>query len=164
MRSGSWPDCHGGRCRKAAPGPRRGGGARRRTRGGLGRRTRVRRARCDLPLRGPSYPSHASRSGLLARAARLRAFRALGKPSRIARTGEALTFVAALGECAGLRHLRVEYAVLPPGHRSSSPHAHTTREELVYEGTPDIWLDGHLHPLRPGDTIALAAGTGIAHT
>jgi uncharacterized cupin superfamily protein len=65
-----------------------------------------------------------------------------------------------------LRHLRVQHEVLPPGRRSASPHAHTAREELVLvlDGTPDLWIDGHLHPLRPGDVVSFAAATGIAHT
>jgi uncharacterized cupin superfamily protein len=88
------------------------------------------------------------------------------EPSRIRRTGEPLGLMAMLAESAGLRHLRIHHEVLPPGRRSSSPHAHTTREEFVYvvDGTPDAWIDGHLHPLCAGDAVALAAGTGIAHT
>jgi uncharacterized cupin superfamily protein len=83
---------------------------------------------------------------------------------RIRRTGELLGLVAPLGP--NLRHLRAQHEVLPPGRRSSSPHAHTTREELVYvlDGTPDLWIDGELYPLRPGDVVSLAAGTGITHT
>ncbi len=35
---------------------------------------------------------------------------------------------------------------------------------FVVEGTPDAWIDGHLHRLRPGDSVAFPAGTGICHT
>jgi uncharacterized cupin superfamily protein len=86
--------------------------------------------------------------------------------SCIRRTGELLGIVASLSERAGLRQLRIDHEVLPPGRRSSSPHAHTKREEFVYvlDGHPDVWIDGHLHPLRPGDFLAFAAGTGVAHT
>ena len=34
----------------------------------------------------------------------------------------------------------------------------------VIEGTPDVWLDGTLHRLRPGDAVGFPAGTGIAHS
>ncbi len=34
----------------------------------------------------------------------------------------------------------------------------------VIQGEPDVWLDGHLHRLRPGDAVGFPAGTGIAHT
>jgi hypothetical protein len=34
---------------------------------------------------------------------------------------------------------------------------------FVIEGRPDLWMDGGLHPLRPGDGVAFPAGTGIAH-
>ena len=85
---------------------------------------------------------------------------------RISRTGEALGLAAMLSEHLGLRRLRIQHERLPAGHRSSSPHAHTTREEFIYilEGHPDVWIDGHLHPLRPGDSVAFLPGTGIAHT
>jgi uncharacterized cupin superfamily protein len=35
---------------------------------------------------------------------------------------------------------------------------------FVIEGAPDVWIDGHLHPLKPGDSVAFPAGTGICHT
>ena len=61
----------------------------------------------------------------------------------------------------GVHHLR-----LPPGHRSSYPHAESTEEEFVYvlEGAPDVWLDGTLHRLRPGDGVGFPAGTGLCHS
>ena len=34
----------------------------------------------------------------------------------------------------------------------------------VIEGEPDVWLDGHLHRLKPGDAVGFPAGTGIAHS
>jgi len=34
----------------------------------------------------------------------------------------------------------------------------------VIEGEPDVWIDGHLHRLRPGDAVGFPAGTGIAHS
>jgi uncharacterized cupin superfamily protein len=65
-----------------------------------------------------------------------------------------------------LTRLGVHHERLMPGRRLSWPHAEADEEEFVYviEGTPDLWLDGHLHPLKPGDGIGFASGTGIAHT
>ncbi|MSP59315.1 MAG: cupin domain-containing protein [Myxococcales bacterium] len=79
---------------------------------------------------------------------------------------EELASYAALAQPLGLRRLGVNHAILPPGHRTSWPHAHSAEEELVYvlSGTPDLWLDGHLHRLGPGDVIGFPAGTGSSHT
>ena len=33
----------------------------------------------------------------------------------------------------------------------------------VLEGEPDVWIDGNLHRLRPGDVGGFPPGTGIAH-
>ena len=85
---------------------------------------------------------------------------------KIARTGELLGLASFLSDHFGLKRLRVQHETLPPGYRASSPHAHTTSEELIYiiEGHPDVWIDGNLYPLRPGDSVAFVPGTGIAHT
>jgi uncharacterized cupin superfamily protein len=55
---------------------------------------------------------------------------------------------------------------VPPGCRTSYPHAESAEEEFVFvlEGRPDVWIDGVLHPLEPGDSVAFPAGTGICHT
>ena len=60
----------------------------------------------------------------------------------------------------GIHHER-----LPPGKRTSWPHAEADEEEFVYviEGTPDLWLDGEIKRLQPGDGAGFPAGTGIAH-
>jgi uncharacterized cupin superfamily protein/nucleoside-diphosphate-sugar epimerase len=71
-----------------------------------------------------------------------------------------------LGDGVGLKRVGVCLVELPPGRRSSLPHAHSAEEELAYvlEGTPDLWIDGKLHRLAPGDVVGFAPGTGIAHT
>jgi RimJ/RimL family protein N-acetyltransferase/uncharacterized cupin superfamily protein len=73
---------------------------------------------------------------------------------------------SALGRVTGLMRLGVHHEVLPPGRRTSYPHAERDEEELVFviEGTPDAWIDGALHRLAPGDAVGFPAGTGIAHT
>lgn len=66
----------------------------------------------------------------------------------------------------GLVHLGVHHEFLPPGRRTSYPHAEEVDEEFVYviSGCPDVWIDGVLHRLMPGHGVGFPAGTGIAHT
>ena len=66
----------------------------------------------------------------------------------------------------GLTKLGIHHEVLPPGRRTSWPHAESEEEEFVYviEGNPDAWVDGNLHRLNPGDAVGFVPGTGICHT
>lgn len=66
----------------------------------------------------------------------------------------------------GLQRLGIHHVRLPPGRRTSFPHAESLEEEFVHvlEGEPDVWLDGELHRLRPGDSVGFPAGTGLAHS
>lgn len=74
--------------------------------------------------------------------------------------------VARFGQKFGLSRIGINVEVLPPGNRSSHPHAEKLEEEFVYvlQGTPDVWIDGVLHQLSPGDGVGFPAGTGIAHS
>ena len=62
--------------------------------------------------------------------------------------------------------LGIHHERLKPGRRVSWPHAEADEEEFVYviEGAPDLWVDGEIHRLGPGDGVGFLAGTGIAHT
>jgi uncharacterized cupin superfamily protein len=73
--------------------------------------------------------------------------------------------VRRLGKQAGLERIGVNLQRLPPGTRSSWPHAEENEEEFVYviEGEVDAWVDGHLHRMKSGDLAAFPAGTGISH-
>jgi uncharacterized cupin superfamily protein len=79
---------------------------------------------------------------------------------------ELLAIRSSFGKTFGFERLGINHDVLPPGRRTSWPHAESTEEEFVYviEGTPDVWIDGQLHHLRPGDGVGFPPGTGIAHT
>jgi uncharacterized cupin superfamily protein len=70
-----------------------------------------------------------------------------------------------LGRTAGLARIGVNLQRLPPGTRSSWPHAEEDEEEFVYviEGEVDAWIDGDLHRMSAGDLAAFPAGTGISH-
>ncbi len=72
---------------------------------------------------------------------------------------------ADFGRHFGFRSLGIHHVRLAPGRRSSFPHAESHEDEFVHviEGTPDVWLDGHLHRLAPGDSVGFPAGTGLAH-
>ena len=79
---------------------------------------------------------------------------------------ERLSIGAPLGAKLGLTRIGIHHERLPPGRRTSYPHAESAEEEFVYvlEGTPDVWIDGHLHRLTQGDAVGFPAGTGICHT
>jgi uncharacterized cupin superfamily protein len=79
---------------------------------------------------------------------------------------ERMGYGAPLARHFGMTRLGIHHLRLPPGRRSSFPHAESTEEEFVYvlEGTPDVWLDGRLHRLAPGESVGFPAGRGIAHT
>jgi uncharacterized cupin superfamily protein len=79
---------------------------------------------------------------------------------------ELMSIGAPFGSAFGLTKLGIHHERLPPGRRTSFPHAESAEEEFVYviAGAPDVWLDGHLHRLKPGDAVGFPAGTGIAHS
>ncbi len=88
------------------------------------------------------------------------------EPWRYDGDDELMGFGAAFGRAFGLSKLGIHHQRLAPGRRTSFPHAESAEEEFVYviEGEPDVWLDGHLHRLRPGDGVGFPAGTAIAHS
>jgi uncharacterized cupin superfamily protein len=83
-----------------------------------------------------------------------------------AHSSELLALDAHFSRALGLTRIAVRHQVLPPGRRTSIPHAESDEEEFIYvlEGTPDLWLDGNLHRLAPGDGVGFPPGTGIAHS
>ena len=79
---------------------------------------------------------------------------------------ELMSIGAPLGKTLGLTRIGIHHERLPPGRRTSYPHAESAEEEFVFvlEGAPDVWIDGHLHRLAAGDAVGFPAGTGICHT
>lgn len=79
---------------------------------------------------------------------------------------ELLGIGSPLGAATGLTVMGIHHERLPPGRRTSWPHAEADEEELVYvlEGRPQVWIDGELHDLASGDAVGFPKGTGIAHT
>ncbi len=87
-------------------------------------------------------------------------------PGRYRGHDESLSRGAPLGRALGLKRIGIHHETLPPGRRTSWPHAESAEEEFVYvlEGNPHAWIDGHLYELRPGDAVGFPAGTGVCHT
>ena len=85
---------------------------------------------------------------------------------RTSNSTELLSIGSPFGKVFKLTRLGIHHEVLPPGRRTSWPHAESTEEEFVYviEGTPDAWINGNIYRLKPGDGVGFPAGTGIAHT
>ena len=78
---------------------------------------------------------------------------------------EALAPSRPIGIKAGLRRIGLHLCRVPPGVRTSWPHAEQNEEEFVYviAGEVDCWVDGELHRMRAGDLAAFPCGTGISH-
>ena len=79
---------------------------------------------------------------------------------------ELLCIGAPFGRHFGLTAIGIHHERLPPGRRTSYPHAESAEDEFVYvvEGTPDVWLDGRLYRLCPGEGVGFPAGTGQCHS
>ena len=78
---------------------------------------------------------------------------------------ELMSIGAPFAKHFGLTRLGIHHETLLPGRRTSYPHAESHEQEFIYviEGHPDVWIDGVLHPLKPGDGVGFPAGTGISH-
>jgi uncharacterized cupin superfamily protein len=89
-----------------------------------------------------------------------------GRPWQYDHHDEPMGFDAPFAGYFDLSRIGIHHIRLLPGRRTSFPHAEKTEEEFVYviAGTPDVWLDGALHRLGPGDGVGFPAGTGLAHS
>lgn len=66
----------------------------------------------------------------------------------------------------GIEVLAVWFEVLQPGKRTSWPHAHRTEEEMaiITKGQAQVWLNGYIYDVNPGDVIYFKPNTNTAHT
>ncbi|MCB0335648.1 MAG: cupin domain-containing protein [Bdellovibrionales bacterium] len=81
-------------------------------------------------------------------------------PVQVNRTGELLTNAQSLSQAFGLSGLLVHREKIPPGCRASTPHFHSTKEEifLVESGNPSLWIEGEVTKLQAGDFIGFGPG------
>jgi len=81
-------------------------------------------------------------------------------------SSELLSIGSPIGRKLGLKKIGIHIETLPPGRRTSWPHAEKEEEEFAYiiKGEPQAWINGVLYDLKEGDFVAFPAGTGIAHT
>lgn len=65
----------------------------------------------------------------------------------------------------GLVKLGISYDVIPAGHRSSFPHAHTVEEEfvMVLQGNGTAWANGQLTEMEPGEWMGFDPKKMVAH-
>jgi uncharacterized cupin superfamily protein len=80
-------------------------------------------------------------------------------------SNELLSIGSNFGKAFGMQRVGFHHELIPPGRRTSWPHAESVEDEFVFviEGTPDVWIDGVVHRLQPGDAVGFPGGTGIAH-
>jgi uncharacterized cupin superfamily protein len=64
-----------------------------------------------------------------------------------------------------IRRIGIRHDTIEPGWRSSNPHAERDEEEMVFilEGTPDLWSDGFLYRMKPGEAAGWPGRDGMAH-
>lgn len=79
---------------------------------------------------------------------------------------ELLSIGSPFGKYFGFKRLGIHHELLPPGRRTSYPHAESFEEEFVFviEGKPDVWINGEIYNLNPGDGVGFKPGTGVSHT
>jgi HAD superfamily hydrolase (TIGR01509 family) len=81
-------------------------------------------------------------------------------------TGELLSRSASFAKHFGLHRLAIHHETIYPGRRTSLPHSEESEDEFCYvlKGHPDVWINGELFRLNPGDGVGFQSGTGLAHT
>ncbi|MEO0321744.1 MAG: cupin domain-containing protein [Myxococcota bacterium] len=84
----------------------------------------------------------------------------------VASSGERLGAQFDVSRAAGFEKLRVSFDRVPPGARQSLPHAHSTREELLYvlKGSGTLVAGEESWPVEAGDLVCLRPGDDALHT
>jgi uncharacterized cupin superfamily protein len=80
-------------------------------------------------------------------------------------TPEMFSTSAALADLLGFKNICIFHDTVPPGRRSSLPHIHTRKEEMVFvlAGTPTLRLGDEVATLKPGDFVGFRPGEGPLH-
>lgn len=80
-------------------------------------------------------------------------------------TGEQFTVARLLTEDSGVSSFSLIHEELPPGHRTSSPHSHSIKDEiyLVLSGEPSAYVEGKKTMMSSGDYVIFKGGQQEAH-
>lgn len=74
------------------------------------------------------------------------------------------TMNANFSQSVGFKKLGIHYVNLPPGCRTSLPHAESLEEFVfVISGSPHVWIDGYIYELKSNCAVGFPSGTGMAH-
>jgi uncharacterized cupin superfamily protein len=81
------------------------------------------------------------------------------------KTGEIFTLFRSITSGTSITNFSVMHEELLPGRRTSSPHAHSKKDELyiVLKGTPTAHVNQEPLPLQTGDYIIFEAGKNESH-
>jgi uncharacterized cupin superfamily protein len=83
-------------------------------------------------------------------------------------TGSTETFGrgSRISDALDLNVLGFWHELLDPTKRSSWPHCHSEDEEFCYilNGHPQVWMNGYVKTLQPGDLVYFEPGTSLSHT
>ncbi|HVT13681.1 MAG TPA: cupin domain-containing protein [Fimbriimonadaceae bacterium] len=80
-------------------------------------------------------------------------------------TREKFSISFSLAELFGFKNVCAFHDIVPPGRRSSLPHIHSEKEEmvLVLAGTPTLRLGDEVAVLKPGDFVGFRPGERPLH-
>ena len=81
------------------------------------------------------------------------------------KTGESYSKSAVLTDVFGFKDIFVHHEILSPGQKTSAPHAHTLREELVIvlNGSPTCHIGNKILLMNSGDFIGFEPGSSQLH-
>lgn len=83
-----------------------------------------------------------------------------------AKSGEIFSKSAILSELFSCTKLFIHHEILAPGRRDSSPHRHTTQEEVIFvlEGFPTAHIGDKAISLKPGDFLGFPLSSHELHS
>jgi len=76
-------------------------------------------------------------------------------------TGEKFSLSAVISSIYNFKDFFIDHEILLPGRKSSSPHFHTKKEEMIFVlvGKPTVYIGNRSAQLNPGDFIGFEPAT-----